>query len=302
MSSLPPPPPPPSPSAPATPPSGTSTCYRHPARPAFRRCTRCERVTCDECLTPGSIGSLCPECVKAGRPPAAERMRRWNATRPMVATYVLIAINVAVAIYTLTSPEVPRSNVREGELNLAVSRHFVDIGEWYRIFTSGFTHFGIFHLVMNMFSLYFLGQLVEPALTRTKYVMLYFASLLAGTAGALVLEPDFGITAGASGAIFGLLGAAAIALKQRGIGLFQTGIGMTLVLNLVLTFGIDGISIGGHLGGLLGGAICGYVMLAPRQRGFPKWAGYATPAVVAAVAVAISFAVSAGASCDFIGC
>ena len=163
---------------------------------------------------------------------------------------------------------------------------------WWRLVTSGFTHFGIPHLLMNMVSLYFLGTFLEPALGRSKFLALYFASLLAGTAGALIIQPDYGLTAGASGAIFGLLGASAIALRQRGIGLMQSGLGITLLLNVVLTFTIPGISIGGHLGGLVGGAVCGYVMLAPGHRAFPRWASYATPAAVAVFSVIISLAVS----------
>jgi membrane associated rhomboid family serine protease len=271
-------------------------CYRHPNRPAFRRCTRCERIACSECLTPGSIGSLCPDCARAGRPPVVERARRWNATRGRtMATYTLIAVNVAVAMYTMSTSAISR-DVNEGEYHLALDRYFVDKGEWWRIVTSGFTHFGALHLIVNMVSLYFLGSFVEPALGRLKFLALYFAALLAGSAGALLLQPGLGLAAGASGAIFGLLGAAAIALRQRGIGLMQTGIGMSLLLNLILSFTIPGISIGGHLGGLVGGGICGYVMLAPHHKGFPKWASYATPAAVGLLAVIICLAVSHNAS------
>ena len=290
MSSLPPPPP----ASPGT----TSTCYRHPNRPAFRRCTRCERLACNDCLVSGAIGSLCPECAKTGRPATPERVRRWNATQGTFGTTLLIAVNVAVAIYTLSSPQIGRS-IHQGELDLAVNRYFIDTGQWWRIVTAGFTHFGVAHLLMNMVSLYFLGRFVEPALGRPKFFALYFASLLAGTAGALILQPGYGITAGASGAIFGLAGAAAIGLRHRGVGLMQTSLGTMIILNLVITFTISGISIGGHLGGLAGGAACGYVMLAPRGR-FPKWASYVTPLVVAAVSVAVCFLVSHNAAQSFL--
>lgn len=304
---LPPPPPPPSvpPSVPPPPPgagTGTgvgTTCYRHGNRPAFRRCTRCERIACNECLTPGSVGSLCPDCVRAGRPPTAERVRRWNATRGSnSATFVLMAINIAVGVYTLTSPLVTRT-IHQGEVRLAMNRFLIDQGEWWRLITSGFTHFGVLHLLMNMLSLYFLGRFVEPALGQARFVALYFASLLAGAAGALLMQPSFGLTAGASGAIFGLLGASAAGLRRRGIPLMQSSIGTMIMLNLVITFTISGISIGGHLGGLLGGAICGWVMLAPSQRRIPKWAVWATPIAVAVVSVVIAFAVSSGTVSGF---
>ncbi len=295
MSSLPPPPPPPV----APPPPGssgpsheTTTCFRHPNRPAFRRCTRCERTACNDCLVSGSVGSLCPDCAKVGRPAAPERIRRWNATRGGNAgTFLLIAVNVAVGVYTFSSPLVNRT-IHRGQYDLAVNRYFVDKGEWWRLITSGFTHFGVAHLLMNMISLYFLGRFVEPALGRTKFFALYFASLLAGTAGALMLQPSLGLTAGASGAIFGLLGASAVGLRQRGVPLMQSSIGTMILLNLVLTFTIGGISIGGHLGGLVGGAACGAVMLAPHHRRLPRWAAWAAPVAVAAVSVIIALVVS----------
>ena len=302
MSSLPPPPaPPPTPPVPPPPPAaptahddhhGHTTCFRHPNRSAFRRCTRCERIACNDCLVAGSVGSLCPDCAKAGRPPTPVRIRQWNATRGGNAgTFLLIAINVAVGIYTLSSPLVSRT-IHRGEYDLAVNRYFVDKGEWWRLITAGFTHFGVAHLIMNMVSLYFLGRFVEPALGRSKFFALYLASLLAGTAGALILQPNLGLTAGASGAIFGLLGASAIGLRQRGVPLMQSSIGTMILLNLVITFTISGISIGGHLGGLVGGAACGSVMLAPRHRQVPRWATWATPIAVAIVSVVVAFVVS----------
>jgi len=273
-------------------PDTASVCFRHPNRPAYRRCTRCERTACNDCLVPGSVGSLCPDCARVGRPAAPERLRRWNATRGgTAATAVIMAANIAVAGYTLSTPLIGRG-VHRGEYDLAVNRYLIDAGEWYRIFTSGFTHFGILHLAMNMVSLYFLGRFVEPAIGRMQFVALYLAAMLAGTAGALMLQPGFGITAGASGAVFGLMGAAAVGMRQRGISIMQSGIGTTLLLNLLLTFSVSGISIGGHLGGLVGGAVCGSVMLAPRQGRFPAWLRWATPAAVAAVSIAICFVVS----------
>ena len=158
--------------------------------------------------------------------------------------------------------------------------------------TSGFLHFGIFHIGMNMLLLFQLGQLLEPAIGRVRFALLYFASLLAGSFGALLLQPN-GLTGGASGAVFGLMAAAAIGLHRRGVNVFKTGIGTTLILNLVITFTIPGISIGGHLGGAIAGAICGFVMLAPGHAALPKWASYATPVAVALIAVVGSVASAA---------
>lgn len=158
---------------------------------------------------------------------------------------------------------------------------------WYRLVTSGFMHFGLLHIAFNMYFLYALGRMLEPALGRVLFLLLYFASLLGGSLGVLLIG-GVGITAGASGAVFGLLGAATIGLWRRGINPFTTGIGATLILNLFITFAIPGISIGGHLGGAVAGTICGFVMLAPNYRGFPRWASYVTPAVVGLVSVVAS--------------
>jgi membrane associated rhomboid family serine protease len=143
-----------------------------------------------------------------------------------------------------------------------------------------------------MLLLFQLGQLLEPALGRVRFLLLYFASLLAGSFGALILQPN-GLTGGASGAVFGLMAAAAVGLHRRGVNVFQTGIGTILVLNLVITFTLPGISVGGHLGGAIAGALCGFVILAPGHAAMPKWASYAAPIAVMLVALAGSFAISA---------
>jgi membrane associated rhomboid family serine protease len=164
--------------------------------------------------------------------------------------------------------------------------------EWYRLVTSGFLHFGLLHLAFNMYFLFVLGNQMEPQLGRVKFLMLYVASLLGGSAGVILFDQG-AFTAGASGAVFGLLGAMAVGIWQRGINPFTTQIGTLLLINLGLTFFVSGISIGGHLGGLLAGSICGFVMMAPGYKAFPAWSRYATPAVVGVAAVAISV-ISAG--------
>ena len=139
---------------------------------------------------------------------------------------------------------------------------------WYRLVTSGFLHFGIVHIGLNMFFLWVLGPMLEPALGRVRFILLYLASLLGGSLGVILLDKG-GISAGASGAVFGLLAAAAIGQWRRGINPLTTGIGATLLMNLVITFAIPGISIGGHIGGIVAGSICGAVMLAPAYQERP---------------------------------
>lgn len=280
MSSLPPPPPPP-------------TCTRHPNREAGRACTRCGRPFCADCLVQAAVGSHCVECVRQARPPAAQRVRQWNATRSVVVTKVLLAVNVAVFLYlfVVDAGAAGGRSVTQGTFDLGLNRVFIANGEWWRLVTSGFIHFGLLHLAFNMYALWNLGMMMEDAMGRFRFGALYLAALLAGSAGVLVVGGN-GITGGASGAVFGLFGAAAVGLHHRGVNPLQTSIGTVLLLNLVLTFAIPGISIGGHIGGLVGGAICGFAMFAPPWKRVPLWLVWGTPVVVAVGSVVISFAVS----------
>jgi membrane associated rhomboid family serine protease len=135
-----------------------------------------------------------------------------------------------------------------------VSRSTVADGEVWRIVTAGFFHAGFFHLFFNMFALYILGGMLEPAVGRFRFGLIYFVSLLAGSFGALVAEPT-APTVGASGAIFGLMGAAVVIMRNRGINPMESGLGFWILLNLLITFTVPHISIGGHVGGLIGGGL-----------------------------------------------
>ena len=232
---LPQPPPPPSPQ--------TATCFRHPGREAGRRCTRCGRPACTECLVQASVGSHCVECARAARPDVKTRARYWSARQPTLVTYTLIAINLAVfvvgrrSVTRGASAAAPASHRQRAGRPRCCSARSSSSGEWYRLLTSGFVHFGIIHLAFNMLLLFQLGQLLEPEIGRIRFALLYFAALLAGSAGVLLLDPN-APTGGASGAVFGLMGAAFIGLRNRGINPFTTGLGTTLLLNLMLTFSI----------------------------------------------------------------
>ncbi len=245
-----------------------------------------------------SIGSHCLDCAKASRPDVRTRARFWSARQPVLITTSLIAINLAVFVLVLLVSREPAAlsgGVTDMHLRLGLSKDVLsqriawqgDDGAvfitepdgWYRLVTSGFLHFGIIHIAFNMYFLYVLGPMLEPALGRVNYLLLYFASLLGGSLGVIVIDSG-GITAGASGAVFGLLAAATVGLWRRGINPFSTGIGTTLILNLFITFAIPGISIGGHIGGAVAGAICGSVMLAPAYRRGPSWTVWATPVAI----------------------
>jgi membrane associated rhomboid family serine protease len=274
-------------------------CYRHPERPAYRRCRRCGKPTCEECLVQTDLGAMCVECAKQGRPDTRTRVRYWSARQPTLVTYALIAINVAVfVIIALNDPStlsgethLLRQSQESGlqQWDLGLSKFFIVAdGEWYRIVTSGFLHFGVIHLGFNMLILYQLGQLLEPPLGRVRFALLYLAALLGGSAGVLLLQPNT-FAGGASGAVFGLLGAACAWLLRQGINPLTTGLGSLLLINLMLTFWIPNISIGAHLGGLVAGAASGWFMLSPRWRPMPNWVTYATPIAVSAIAIAICY-------------
>ena len=239
-------------------PTETATCFHHADRETGRSCTRCGRPACPECLRQAAVGSQCWQCIKAARPPVAVRAKRWNATAGPLVTKALIAVNVGV--FALTTAVARLTN------DLALFGPAVDGGEWYRLVTAGFTHAGLLHLAFNMLLLYRLGEVLEARLGRLRYALLYFASLLTGSFGALLVSPDV-FTVGASGAVYGLLGAAAVGLRERGVNLWQSGLGTLLVVNLLFTFFAPGISVGGHLGGLAGGALLGAVLLRGDRRG-----------------------------------
>ncbi len=169
---------------------------------------------------------------------------------------------------------------------LVMSRQFIEQGEWYRLASSGFVHFGFLHVAMNMYLLYQLGRMLEPVLGSTRFALVYFASLLGGSAGALLLTPN-ALTGGASGAVFGLMAAAVVGLRHRGVNPWRTGLGATFAINIVFTLAIPGVSVGGHFGGAIVGAACGTVLLAPAHWRLPRWTGFATPIGLGLASIAV---------------
>ncbi len=255
-------------------------CYRHPGRESGVRCRRCEQPICPECMVTAPVGFQCPACVHQG---PAVRSLRSLAPRPVV-TLALIAVNVAVFLPSLAGGALgggDQSVIRQ----FALDGPDVAAGEWWRLVTSGFLHLGLIHVGFNMVILYQLGAMLEPALGRVRFAALYGAALLGGSFGALLLDPDV-LTAGASGAVFGLMGAAFLGMRRRGVNPMQSGIGGLLVINLLLTFVIPGIAIGGHLGGLVAGGGSGLALFATEGRQPGQWAlGLAGCATIATFAV-----------------
>ena len=156
-------------------------------------------------------------------------------------------------------------------------------GDWWRLVTSGFLHAGPIHILFNMYLLWILGNLLEPTLGSRRFAALYFTALLCGACGALVVDPN-SATVGASGAVFGLMGAAAVEMRSRGINPFKTDIGLLIVVNLILSFAISHISVGGHVGGLIGGVLVGIAYDVADRRRMPALA-YGACLVLSAIAV-----------------
>jgi membrane associated rhomboid family serine protease len=236
-------------------------CYRHPDRETGLSCSVCERPICTECMTMAPVGIRCPE--HSGKPQGVQKVthgvRRagFEGTGSIV-TKALIVLNVGIFLVNLAQGG---SLGRNGGKLFADGLLFgpaVANGDWWRLITSAFLHGNLIHLALNMFVLWFVGSAVEEALGRGRFLALYFVSALSGAAGALLLDP-LAQTIGASGAIWGILGAAVVFERQRNYVL--GGAALTLVvLNLVFTFSVPNVSVGGHFGGFAGGALCGLAL------------------------------------------
>jgi membrane associated rhomboid family serine protease len=217
-----------------------------------------------------------------------------------IATYVLIGINVLMFLGSGGGGGVLTGGGSGSTVfnDFALSQYGVGVEHnYWQLITAGFLHSGILHIGFNMYILYWLGTMLEPSLGHARFLALYFASLLAGSFGALLLSPN-AVTVGASGAVFGLMGAAFVLQRARGIDPMQSGIGPIILINLVLGFVIPNVSIGGHLGGLAGGVLCAFAMerVSGGQRGVAlSVAACVLIGIVAAVAgVAVSAPPSAG--------
>jgi membrane associated rhomboid family serine protease len=231
------------------------TCYRHPDRETGVSCSECGRPICPDCMTFGPVGIRCPDHSGKARGTArvVQNMQRRTARNPGVVTMTLIAINVGIYLLQLAGGATVNSDSGWIYEHGALYGPLVAHGDWYRLITAAFLHYGPIHLGMNMLALWWIGRPLEDWLGPVRYLLLYLVSGLAGSAGALIANPT-SVTVGASGAIFGILGAAIVLERQRTYVLGGSAITL-LVLLLAFTFTTRGVSIGGHLGGLAGGAL-----------------------------------------------
>src|SRR5262245_11868571 len=242
------------------------TCYRHPNRETGVSCSNCGRPICPDCMTSTPVGMRCPECAREKTRVRTSAGAFSPTTGSMPATYALIAINVAVFVAELATGG---SAGFDGSGNLigdaGVHGPSIADGDWWRVVSGGFLHAGLIHLAFNMYVLYIAGRLLEPAIGTPRFLGIYFVSLIAGSLGALLVDPDT-VTVGASGAIFGLMAAVIVIARGRGMDEIASQFGLFVVVNLVLTFSISGISIGGHIGGLIGRTVAALLVIFVERR------------------------------------
>lgn len=276
-----------------------TTCFRHPDRRAGVTCQRCGRPICASCMIQASVGFQCPDCVKGTKQKVYNAANIHTANRPWV-TYALIGVNTAVFAVGAVLAQISSAPSLTRLGGLVVRVHYrgetspegVAVGEWYRMFTSGFLHANIIHLAMNMLVLYIIGNQLEQALGRWKYLGLYLASLMAGAFAVVAFSPGPIPTVGASGAIYGLFGVAFVYQRSLGVDPWKSGLGGLILINLVFTFAVPGISIAGHLGGLVGGAAVAFLVFALERRISSKALAFGACAAISAALFAGGIAVA----------
>jgi membrane associated rhomboid family serine protease len=272
------------------------TCYRHPDRVTGLSCSECGRPICTECMTMASVGIRCPD--HSGRAQGVQRVTKgvrraaFEGTGAKV-TKALIGINVAVYVAELATGGGVNGIGSTIYLKGVLFGPLLEQGEWWRLVTAAFLHYGPVHLILNMVALYWFGSLLEERIGSGRYLLLYLVSGLAGSAGSLLWSNGFQTpTVGASGAIFGILGAGLVLERQRDYVFGGSALGV-IVINFVFTFSISGISKGGHIGGLVGGILCALGLTrfgrGHAAYGRPGVLGVATIALVGVASIAIAY-------------
>jgi membrane associated rhomboid family serine protease len=250
-------------------------------------------------MTPAPVGIRCPE--HSGKPqgirkvttPAQRAVTGAGSRRVNAITMALIATNVAVYLAELAAGGTVNGTnnwifehgalFASGVFSFGQAPMGLAHGEWWRLLTAAFLHYGPFHLLINMYSLFFAGTLLENVIGRWRFLLLYIGSGIAGSAGAIVLSPG-SVTVGASGAIFGILGALFVLERRRHIATGGQVAGL-IVLNLIFTFALSNISVGGHVGGLIAGIVLMWLLLQFRQS-----AGYSVAVVAAVIVISVAVA------------
>ncbi len=298
-------------------PATSPVCHRHPDRPTRISCQRCGRPICPECMNPSAVGFQCPDCVARGRRETRQGQLPYGgrpSEDPRTTTFALIGINVAVWAAVLITggafgrlfnllaiTPLGRCEATDGTGYFPVGQAectgagvlWVDgvaSGAWWQLLTSAFTHSEVIHIAFNMFALYILGPQLERLLGRARFLALYLVSALAASAFVMLFSGAYASTVGASGAIFGMLGAFLLVARKHGGDVRQ--ILILLGANVVITVvGSSFISWQGHLGGLIGGlAVTAALIHLPREHR-KRWQW---PAVGLLAGVFLAAAVVAG--------
>lgn len=257
------------------PPDGGSAvaarCYRHPHREAMIRCTRCDRPICPECMRPASVGFHCPDDVALAR--KSQRVQRTGVgaqlrNSPPFATATLVAANVVVfvicGLQSTTGFTHPTSSSLFTDWQL-FPLYVHDRDQFGRLITSAFLHVSVLHIASNMLALIVIGPVLERLLGVWRFAVVYFAGALGGSAAIYLLGDHLQPVAGASGAVFGLFGAALVTARRLGLDL-QWLIGV-IVINFVFTFSIADVSKLGHVGGFIAGGLAALAIAGlPSQR------------------------------------
>jgi membrane associated rhomboid family serine protease len=228
-------------------------CYIHNIEVTYVRCSRCEKFICVKCMNPASIGYHCPECAgnvtKIINP---VRQNKFIPTRQKAKVTKFLTISLVV-VYIFQS--------LLGDVliaNFALFAPNVSNGQWWLLITAGFLHGSILHLFFNAYILWVVGGQLENIVGSIKFTIIYFVSLLGGSLASYLFSPFGSYSVGASGAIFGLMGAMQVVGRKIQIDISQI---TTLVLiNVVLGFVISGIDWRAHLGGLAAGALVTWVL------------------------------------------
>ena len=284
-----------------TEPGQDTVCYRHKNVETAVSCSDCGKPICPDCMVFGPVGIRCPDC-SGQREARAQRNRPRPSVRGLASGSSDIVtrgvVGLIVLIYVAQVAEsgdiggagdlfISRSGDVSGEGQLmahgALFGPEVENGEWWRLVTSAFLHSGPIHLLFNGVILWWFGRSLEGLIGSKRFLALYAISLLAGAAGALLLSPN-SLTVGASGAVFGVLGAGLV-LERRGIMVFGGAALPIVAFNVVLSFLIPRISIGGHLGGLIGGALV-ILILSRLGRANPAYTRITPPVALGLIGVA----------------
>jgi membrane associated rhomboid family serine protease len=265
------------------------TCYRHPTRETGVACSNCGRPICPDCMTSTTVGMRCPECAKQRT--RVVRPRAMSASAP-IATQAIVAINALVYLAELFTGSgfggVGGTVYEKGALFGPLVQYQ---DEYWRLVTSGFLHASFLHVLLNMIFVWFIGRSLEPAIGTGRFVVAYGASLLCGSLGVLLLEPN-SVAVGASGAAFGLMGALIVEARSRGIDLWATGLIQIALFNFAFTFIGANIAVGAHLGGFAGGILVGVIYDQCDRRRLPREVSLAAGVVLGIVAFVASLAVA----------